>query len=157
MATTTKSTEQWRMKASEYIQDKIVEQENRIVEMEKLMEHGKHFVAARLESHNEFGAALSMKQVMSLKEQMEEALTVIDALNDICLEIDSTPAPFDHEQHSQAVIQKRLASFKLGLHDHKHDFIEEAKKYALNHDVHKDDDFHEVVALTQHQAGGRAA
>lgn len=55
MATTTKSTEQWRMKASEYIQDKIVEQENRIVEMEKLMEHGKHFVAARLESHNEFG------------------------------------------------------------------------------------------------------
>ena len=75
---------------ADLVMEKIVQQEEKIDDLDKKCNQTKTFVIARFESQNVVGVVLSMKLYLKQHAERQHALKQMDELNDLLLEVESS-------------------------------------------------------------------
>jgi len=91
------------------IQEQIEHQEKRLQSLEKLCRHTHSFLAARIQSNNEIGAVLSMKQLLKYEAQKETVQKAITELERVILQVGLSDAQVDYEGKIQSILASAQA------------------------------------------------
>ena len=102
------------------IQEKIEQQEKRLESMEKLCRHTLSFLTARIQSNNEIGAVLSMKQLLKYEAQKETVQKAITELERVILQAGLSDAQVDYEGKVQSILASAQAQEQAVLLLHRH-------------------------------------
>ena len=104
--------------ASQYIETKIKEQEEKLCNIKKLIARTQSFFEARNASNNKMGAQLSMKQLQRYQSELEQSSSSLEDLVNLFFEISTSEQQFDYEKRVTEILNRPLVlSSKTGCCD----------------------------------------
>jgi len=106
--------------ASQYIETKIKEQEEKLCNIKKLIARTQSFIEARTASNNKMGAQLSMKQLQRYQSQREQSSSSLQDLVNLFFEISTSEQQFDYEKRVTEILDRPFVlSTEAGCCDQK--------------------------------------